>query len=506
MNFRRRHRRGPWKLVAIAMVMLLLVVVKFLFDRYTTTVSGMVVDDYSNEPLAGVVVQCGGLSASTDAKGEYQLVGVNRSMPEIPLAFTAAGYARTEAPVAWTKVDVRLRPDAVSGIVHAANGQPIPGAWVVVGKTEAVTDAMGAFTLQGVPDNPHVIVGAPGYRTVQLDPGRDLRLDVQMEEMANRGIYVSFGLLGLPQQRDALFRRAKTLGVNTLVIDVKSDRGLMNVAVAPPQAAPAAVLPYPENFEEVISRLKAEGWYLVARIVAFKDNPMAAAVPDLAIKGTRGVYFDCESQRWLDPYSKQVWEYNIGIAERAVKSGFDEVQFDYVRFPIECVQEALIYSQEDTTESENKAVEDFLSVARTRLHAMGAAISVDVFGLAAVEQDIGIGQVLEGVAKSVDYVSPIVYPSTWRAGSFNSDYPPADPYRIVNLSVKQAVDRLRVAAPAKVRPWLQAYDDYQRRNLVYGTRQITDQVKASNDAGAQGWMLWDPFGAYRVTGDLANPE
>lgn len=503
MDFRRR-RRGPRRLTLILLTTLLLVGGKLLFDRCTTTVSGAVLDEYSEQPVAGALVQWEQLTTTTEKKGQFLLVGVDGGRSTRPLTISAKGYETAEIPITWSSLDVRLRPNVLSGAVVSQAGQPVPGAWVAVGETEATTDADGFFELGDIPRDPQVGVGAPGYRPVVLQPGRDLQVEVRLEPLVSYGLYLGFGYLAQPQQREAIVRRGRELGLNTLVVDVKSDRGFVHTVFAPPESLEAGASTLsPEDLPEFLRGLRNQGWYLIARLVVFKDNLIAQAHPDLAIMTRRGLYVDCEGQRWLDPFKGKAWEYNLELAERAAKAGFQEVQFDYTRFPSDCVSEPLQYAQEVTPKVQQQTIQGFLELARKRLHALGVATSVDVFGLTTVEEDIGIGQVIEGIAKHVDYVSPMVYPSTWRPGSFGSDYPPAEPYRIVHLSVKRAVERLK-ELPARVRPWLQAYNDYQRRGLPYSHEEIVAQINATKDAGAPGWLLWDPYGLYPARGNIVQ--
>ena len=503
MDFRRRRRRGPRRLAVLAVLAVLLVAGKLLFDRYTTTVSGTVVDEYTGQAVSGATVQWEQLTSVASEKGEFQLVGVERSSPNKQLTVSLDGYEAANVEIGWGEQEVLLRPNVLSGKVEGPGKEAVANAWVTIGQTEVMTDASGAFRLDDVPRDPNVAVGAPGYRPIVLQPEKKLSLEVRLESLVSRGLYIGFGYLNQSGLREAMIRKGKDLGLNTLVIDVKSDRGIVHTALAPELAKQAgSTTPHPEDLPELLRGLRNQNWYLIARVVVFKDTPIATENPEIAIRSGGSLYVDCEGQRWLDPYNENAWEYNLALSERAAALGFHEVQFDYVRFPTDCVRGQLGYAQENSPENQQKAIEGFLKAARKRLHPLGVTISADVYGLTTVEEDIGIGQVIEGIAAQVDYVSPMVYPSTWRAGSFSSDYPPAEPYRIVNLSVKRAVDRLKDYG-AKVRPWLQAYDDYQRRNLPYGHDEILAQIDASREAGAQGWLLWDPFGDYPIRGSIA---
>ena len=504
MDFRHRRRRGPRRLAVIAVLVVLLVVGKFAYDRYTTTVSGAVVDEYTGQPVVGALVEWEERITQVTEEGRFELPGVDRSSPVKTLTVSQDGYETVEEDILWGEQVVQLRPNVITGRVESAAGEPVANAWLTLNGEEILIGSSGDFRLDDVPRDPAIAIGAPGYLPVLLEPSNDLTMEVRLEPLVSRGIYLGFGYLNLKDRREAIVKKGKDLGLNTLVIDIKSDRGLVHAAIAPEMAKKAeATTSEPRDLPQFLRSLRDDGWYLIARVVVFKDTPIAVENPDMAIKGPGGgLYVDCEGQRWLDPYSEQAREYILDMSERTAALGFHEIQFDYVRFPTDCIPGELVYAQPNTPENQRKAIEEFLREARKRLHPLGVTISADVFGLTTVEEDVGIGQVIEGIAEHVDYVSPMVYPSTWLPGSFSSDYPPAEPYRIVNLSVGRAVQRLEDYG-AKVRPWLQAYDDYQGQGLPYGHDEIVAQIDASTEAGAQGWLLWDPFGYYAVNDDSA---
>ena len=420
------------------------------------------------------------------------------------MVVSADEYETQRAPSDADPARVELRPNIVLGRVVDQAGEPIGNAWVASAEIATRTGSDGHFRLEGVPRDPVVRIMAAGHRTYALWPEEERWIEARLEPFVARGLYIGFGAVGLRQSREALVQRAEKLGLNAIILDVKSDRGLVNASVASPLSEEiGASVQQPEDLEAVVRSLKARGFYLIGRIVVFKDTPLAWARPELAVRAGSGLYRDCEEQLWVDPSSREGWDYNIDLALNAAKIGFDEVQFDYVRFPSDCIRGALGYSQAPTPQRQRAAIEGFLEAATQRLKPAGVFLAADVFGLTTIEEDIGIGQSIEGIAQHVDYVSPMVYPSTWRSGAFGAAYPPAEPYRIVHGSVKQAVERLR-GTPAKVRPWLQAFNDYQQQKLAYTHTEIAAQITAAQDAGALGWMLWDPHGRYPLGGSLAQ--
>jgi len=159
-----------------------------------------------------------------------------------------------------------------------------------------------------------------------------------------------------------------------------------------------------------------------------------------------------------------------------------------------------VFSQPSTPESRQAAIEGFLALARSRLHPLGVFVSADTFGWTVFRDDeMGIGQRLEDLARHLDYVSPMVYPSTWGPGSRGLPYPPSAPREIVEASVKSGVDRLREMPTVKLRAWLQDFDDYGSKKVKYKTAEVRAQIDASTDAGGYGWLLWDPTAIYTDT-------
>lgn len=497
MNFRRRQRKGPRILAALACAVLLGVGGKLWWEQTTTTVTGQVVDAETQQPVPNVEVRWEGLTTVTDAQGRYTLTGVDRDRPGAPLVFATGDHQTLQVPVGEGG-QVTLQPDTATGIIQDQARRPVPNARVTAGNTTGATDEQGVFRLKGLPANPQLRVVAPGYKPVTVRPGARRQLVVSLEPFTPRGMYVGFGAVATKDIREEWLRNVERLNLNTVVLDVTSDRGQVLPGVDTDLTRQAdAVLEGGDDLAAVVRDLRNRNLYVIARIVVFKDNPVSVLRPEWAIKqaANGAAYVDCEGQRWLDPFKEAVWEYKVSVAERAAELGFSEVQFDYVRFPSDCIRGQLAYSRPLSDETKRTAIEGFLKLAGQRLRDRGVAVGADVFGLVATEDDIGIGQHLESLGKYVDYLCPMVYPSTWANGAFNIDYPPADPYGVVYQSVKSAVDRLGKQG-AIVRPWLQAFDDYSRQRLPYGSQQIADQIRATEAAGATGWMLWDPRGRY----------
>jgi hypothetical protein len=227
---------------------------------------------------------------------------------------------------------------------------------------------------------------------------------------------------------------------------------------------------------------------------------------DVAVKDaiTDTVWVDRERLGWVDPFREEVWDYNVALAEEAIRKGFDEVQFDYVRFPTDPSQDTQIeraqFSQVPTADTRPQTIAAFLSRARDAVHAAGGAVGADVFGLVCWrDDDLGIGQQLELLAPAVDYLSPMVYPSTFNGLPMVPSYAdsPAHPYETVFYSLQRARERLAGTGVA-LRPWLQYFDDYPwASGQQYGPAQLSAQRQAVTELGLPGWMWWDPTNRYR---------
>jgi hypothetical protein len=199
----------------------------------------------------------------------------------------------------------------------------------------------------------------------------------------------------------------------------------------------------------------------------------------------------------VDPFKQEVWDYNIAVAREAAQSGFDEIQFDYVRFPD---ARGLVFSKPSTEKNRVKAVLEFLQEAKIQLRPYNVFLAADIFGYVCWNlNDTGIGQEIEQLAPLVDYTSPMLYPSCFHLGIPGYRNPVAHPYEIVSRSLKRARERTRLP-PTRFRPWLQAFKDYAFDRRPFTGTEIRAQIKAAEDFGSLGWMLWNPRNIYSADG------
>lgn len=397
-------------------------------------------------------------------------------------------------------------PKPIEGqIVDADTKHPIAGASIHSGSQEVRTDAEGRFTV-GAPIFP-LIVKAPGYERRTLAAG-GARLTVSLHPKVVKAAYLTYYGVADKGIRGRVLDLLNRTELNGVVIDVKGDRGWIpyrtQVPLALENGAQGPVII--KEFDQMLADLKARGVYTIARIVVFKDNVLAHYKPEWAVIDTRTgqPWLDNERLAWLDPFREEVWDYAIAVAKEAAQKGFDEIQFDYVRFPTDGKLGAALYSRPNTRETRLPAIAGFLAKARRELAPMGVFVAADLFGYTAFnENDTDIGQRIEELAPHLDYFSPMVYPSGYHLGIPGTRNPVENPYKVVFESVK-LIRKRSAHTPVKVRPWIQDFRDYAFDRRPFGVKEVQAQAKAATDAGAQGWMLWNPRNSY--TAEALRPK
>jgi hypothetical protein len=406
------------------------------------------------------------------------------------------------APASIAAVPPGERPawsGAISGRVLDQRREPLANASVVVGGRELRTGADGTFTTDPPAGSLPLLIKHPGYEKVTVHPTAS-PIEVVLKPQVIRAAYLTYYGFTDKGIRNRVLELVGRTELNAIVVDVKGDRGWIVYPTEVPLAVeigaqgPATK----KDFDAVMADLKARGVYTIARIVTFKDNVLATHRPDLAIIDTRTgkPWTDREHLAWVDPFREEVWRYNIAIAQEAVRRGFDEVQFDYVRFPTDGKLGAARYAKPNNHETRLPTITAFLDRARREIGPLGAFVSADVFGYTAFnENDTDIGQRIEELAPHVDYLCPMVYPSGYQFGIPGYRNPVAHPYEVVFQSVKLIRKRSSGVA-VRVRPWLQDFRDYAFGRKIYGAAEVRAQIKAADEAGGTGFMLWNPKNTY----------
>lgn len=403
--------------------------------------------------------------------------------------------------------DAALAADYVTGkVMDYSTLKPIEGA-IVTGNNEITrTDNQGMFAIKNAVCR--LGIRACGYargeQTLSSPPPKT-PLAIYLQPFTPKALYMTGYGIGDRRLRESALNLLTDTELNSLVIDVKGDRGGITYKSALPHASEigAQKLVIVKDIKGLIRSLRERGVYTIARIVVFKDNVLGTARPDLTVRTQDGgIFHDRENLIWVDPSRKETWDYNIDIAVEAAQQGFDEIQFDYVRFPD---KKGLRFSVPNTEENRVKYISGFLSEAGKRLAPYNVFISADIFGYVAWNlDDTLIGQKIESVASCVDYISLMLYPSGFQFGIPGYRNPVAHPYEIVSFSLKKARERANISS-VRFRPWLQAFRDYAFDKRYFYGPEIRSQIKAAEECACNGWMLWNPRNVYTDAGLKRQP-
>jgi hypothetical protein len=305
-----------------------------------------------------------------------------------------------------------------------------------------------------------------------------------------RGVHVTMGLASLPGKLGEYVALARD-GLTALELDVKDETG--QVGFTPKSVRLAASSGAARDYFDARSAAKLvhdRGLHLIGRIVVFEDPILARARPDLAVRRVDGsVWRDAAGLGWTNPYDRRVWKYNVDLAVAAARAGFDEIMFDYVRFPSDGDVEAAVYGRRGGL-SKRDAVPAFLRYAAKRLRPHHVRIGAAVFGLAA-SRDLGIGQLPARMAPYLDTLYPMMYPSLFGPGELGLADPSATPGETVARSLRRVEIRVR-GARVLVVPWVQDFSF----STPYDLEKVQAQIDAARRAGSKGFLLWNPEGLY----------
>ncbi len=314
-----------------------------------------------------------------------------------------------------------------------------------------------------------------------------------------RAVYMTSWVAGTASIREPLINLIDQTELNAVVIDVKDYTGVISFT-----ATSTAVAKYESmsgripNIEELIKRLHDKNIYVIARISVFQDSHLSKTRPDLAVirASDGGVWKDRKGVSWLDQGSREVWDYTVAVAKLSEQVGFDELNFDYIRFPSDGNMQDISYRFYKANEqTKPEALEAFFKYLDEQLSDIKIPISADLFGMTTTNNDdLGIGQVWQRALPHFDYLAPMIYPSHYPP-TFNGFANPAEhPYEIIKLATQGAIDKTLAASStvAKIRPWLQDFD----LGADYTPAMIKAQKQALYDLGINSWMIWDPSNKY----------
>ncbi len=328
-----------------------------------------------------------------------------------------------------------------------------------------------------------------------------------------KAVYLTGWSAGSDKKIGQIIDLIKNTELNAVVIDVKDYSGYVAYDIDLPEIKKyGAKKIMISKINSLLKKLHDENIYVIARITVFQDPILAKARPDLAVHSRARLaqnteltpstlWSDRKKLFWIDPSSKEAWDYNIAVAKDASNRGFDELNFDYIRFASDGDLKDMIFPfwQKTPSEAETKraVIRNFFKYLREQLPDI--KISADLFGLVTVQKDdLGIGQIIEDAYAYFDYVSPMVYPSHYTNGFLNYKNPAQYPYEVVKYSMEKALNRITTSTSSKLRPWLQDFD----LGAEYDAKMVKKQIQAIYDAASStpeltnGWMLWNPANVY----------
>lgn len=335
-------------------------------------------------------------------------------------------------------------------------------------------------------------------------------INVDYPEDGVKGAYMTAYGITNEDMRNSIFNIIETTDLNSLVIDFKTDDGVITGKTESTnewvQTNTNAIVDYPS----LMQTLEERNIYPIARVVAFKDTWNANENPDLAFKTAEGDLWYVGGVAYTNPFLKENWDYLVEVGKQAAIAGFREIQFDYVRFPeaFSYYADELYYDQGeyanlDLTEGEKrvKVISDFLAYAREALNEYDVEVSADVFGyIADAGKDESIGQQFDVIAKNVDVICSMIYPSHWGPGYFGYDAPDTEPYGVVDAYAKKEraiLDTLET--PPTTRPWIQDFTaSYLGSGMYieYDVAEVEAQIRALYDNGIDEFLLWNAGNYY----------
>ncbi len=348
----------------------------------------------------------------------------------------------------------------------------------------------------------------PGYADIDFSPQEKPGDYNNNPRVTVNGIYLT-GYSAGSAKLDKMIDLADRSKINAFVINMKDDNGTMlfKTDIAEEMNPEANVSVPVKDIDSVMKKLKEHDIYTIARIVCFVDPKYVKEHPEAGViyKDSGAPFYFKKNIQWSSAYNRELWKYVVGVAKEAAEAGFNEIQFDYVRFPTSNggKRDAYLDYRNELGESKPLAVQNFLKYAREELDPYQVYISADVFGLVgSVGDDMGIGQYWEAISNVVDYISPMMYPSHYGPGVYGLAVPDASPYETIYRCTKDSVTKnMNIETPAIVRPWIQDFTaTYVDGHIHYGAEQIRAQIKGLNDNGIEGFMLWNPSNNYDVGG------
>ncbi|MEJ7901401.1 MAG: putative glycoside hydrolase, partial [Thermomicrobiales bacterium] len=473
-------------------------------DRQTvslqpSTLTGRLTDEATGEPIVAaniVILDVAGAvvgTTQTDDSGSYRLVDV----PEgASVQVDAGAYGTLTQKIAEkTELDFPLAMTLATGAVLNDAGDPLQGAVVRSGDIMTVSAGDGTYTLEGVGEGTEVSITAPGFeeRTAKVENGTVEQ--VQMVPRMVKAVYANVSLLTTDGGLDSLIELANTTEINAIVIDVKEGSIFYDSEVAFFEEA-GTIRPF-YDLDAILARLAENDIYAIARMVVFQDPLVAEARPDLAVQDIDGgLWTNVDGVAWVSAFNEELWDANIELSVELIGRGFEEVQYDYVRFPSDGDLSTADFGPEYTAENREEAITGFMERSHEAVNAAGGYLAADLFGFVTiVDEEQYIGQRFSALEPHLDFVCMMIYPSHFEEGNIASA--PGHPNDYPYETIFESLERAEANAPgsaSKFRPWLQDFSYGFNGLRDYTSDDVRAQIDAAEDFGTSGWMLWgDPF-------------
>jgi len=389
-------------------------------------------------------------------------------------------------------------------------------AMVDSGNSSSTVDENKVLAASSTVEMSSEIIFDPNNPIIQMRPGvTHVKTPAPL-----KAIYISSWVAGSNDLKNKIKKLIEDTELNSVIIDFKDSTGKISGKTGVPEIDNVGCTENRiKDIHGLVKELHDSNIYVIARIAVFQDSCMTGKHTDYAVKrkSDGGIWKDRKGLSWMYAGSKEVWDYNVKIARVAYSLGFDEINFDYIRFPSDGNMKDLSYpvtvSNSTSTDvsvntRSNILSRFFIYVDEELIKKAGdnrPKISADVFGLVATNyDDLGIGQVLEKILPYVDYVAPMVYPSHFASGWNGYSKPATHPYEVISISMGKAVARAKAMGedPNKLRPWLQDFN----LGAIYTPQMIKDQIRGAKDVGLDSWMMWDPANRYNSTKKILISE
>lgn len=451
-------------------------------------------------------VLCCGCGAGEEAVREAMAVpdsGIGESVSENAqenMPENVSGNALADLPAGGASADTEQNAEAVLGT---------DGVSCQTGQNSGTRETSGECLVSG-----NDISGQGGEEDEKKGTTREeAPVDCRREPVKVKGIYVSGPVAGI-EKMDSLIDLVDCTELNAMVIDIKNDEGKVTYKMESEQVKSIdAGVRYIPDIDALVSKCKDRDIYLIARIVAFRDPYLAERKPEWAVHTKDGAVFrDKSGMAWVNPYNREVWDYLAEIAAQAAAVGFDEIQFDYIRFSTDILEEEVDYGPESERVDKIGIITEFTGYMYDKLAPLGVYVAADVFGTVIdneIDQKI-VGQDYVKMAQHLDYICPMVYPSHYHNGAYGISVPDAEPYRTIFEASSASGQQLGTVAEenrARVRMWLQSFTaSWVPGHISYGREQIRAQMKGAYDAGYGEWILWNAAVNYQPEAFLSEEE